>query len=349
MQETRHLRQVERRLKEAMKSDRARIQIGRISGFGLLELSRQRLRPSLQEASTQTCPHCRGAGFIRSTESMALQVLRALEEEGTRHKLSEVTVSIPGAVALYVLNNKRPMLSDIENRHGFRIILLGDDSVVPPDMRIERVRAPAPDAGEKPPAEKDRKKSAKAEETESREEGEKKRPRRRRSRRKSSPEAAAETTAEEAADSEPEAAAAEAGDGDGEGAASEKRPSRRRAGRRGGRRRSSRGSKEAAAKSEPVAEQDDAAAGGSDTGEEIPSVPDSAPEPPPAPEPEPVAPPPPEPEPVAVAAPEPEPAPVMAALSADDSASTPEAGTSAAAVEDPDRPKRRGWWQKIVK
>ena len=349
MQETRHLRQVERRLKEAMKSDRARIQIGRISGFGLLELSRQRLRPSLQEASTQTCPHCRGAGFIRSTESMALQVLRALEEEGTRHKLSEVTVSIPGAVALYVLNNKRPMLSDIENRHGFRIILLGDDSVVPPDMRIERVRAPAPDAGEKPPAEKDRKKSAKAEETESREEGEKKRPRRRRSRRKSSPEAAAETTAEEAADSEPEAAAAEAGDGDGEGAAPEKRPSRRRAGRRGGRRRSGRGSKEAAAKSEPVAEQDDAAAGGSDTGEEIPSVPDSAPEPPPAPEPEPVAPPPPEPEPVAVAAPEPEPAPVMAALSADDSASTPEAGTSAAAVEDPDRPKRRGWWQKIVK
>ena len=349
MQETRHLRQVERRLKEAMKSDRARIQIGRISGFGLLELSRQRLRPSLQEASTQTCPHCRGAGFIRSTESMALQVLRALEEEGTRHKLSEVTVSIPGAVALYVLNNKRAMLSDIENRHGFRITLLGDDSVVPPDMRIERVRAPAPDAGEKPPAAKDRDKPAKAEEAESREEGEKKRSRRRRSRRKSSPEAATETTVEEAADTEREAGAAEAGDGDAEGAASEKRPSRRRAGRRGGRRRSGRGSKASAAKSEPVAEQEDAAAAGSDTGEEIPAAPESVPETPPAPEPEPVAPPPPEPEPVAVSAPEPEPAPVMAALSADDSASTPEAETSAAAVEDPDRPKRRGWWQKIVK
>ena len=349
MQETRHLRQVERRLKEAMKSDRARIQIGRISGFGLLELSRQRLRPSLQEASTQTCPHCRGAGFIRSTESMALQVLRALEEEGTRHKLSEVTVSIPGAVALYVLNNKRTMLSDIENRHGFRITLLGDDSVVPPDMRIERVRAPAPDAGEKPPAAKDRDKSAKAEEAESREEGEKKRSRRRRSRRKSSPETATETTVEEAADTEREAGAAEAGDGDGEGAASEKRPSRRRAGRRGGRRRSGRGSKASAAKSEPVAEQDDAAAAGPDTGEEIPAAPESVSETPPAPEPEPVAPPPPEPEPVAVSTPEPEPAPVMAALAADDSASTPEAETSAAAVEDPDRPKRRGWWQKIVK
>ena len=349
MQETRHLRQVERRLKEAMKSDRARIQIGRISGFGLLELSRQRLRPSLQEASTQTCPHCRGAGFIRSTESMALQVLRALEEEGTRHKLSEVTVSIPGAVALYVLNNKRAMLSDIENRHGFRITLLGDDSVVSPDMRIERVRAPASDAGEKPPAPKDREKSAKTEEAESREEGEKKRSRRRRARRKSSPEAAVETTAEEAADTEPETAAAEAGDGDGEAAASEKRSSRRRAGRRGGRRRSGRGSKASTANSEAVAEQDDAAAAGSDAGEEIPAAPDSAPEPPPAPEPEPVAPPPPEPEPVAVSVPEPEPAPVMAALSADDSASTPEAETSAAEVEDPDRPKRRGWWQKMVK
>ena len=348
MQETRHLRQVERRLKEAMKSDRARIQIGRISGFGLLELSRQRLRPSLQEASTQTCPHCRGAGFIRSTESMALQVLRALEEEGTRHKLSEVTVSIPGAVALYVLNNKRAMLSDIENRHGFRITLLGDDSVVSPDMRIERVRAPAPDAGEKPPASKDREKSAKAEDAESREEGEKKRSRRRRSRRKSSPEAAVETTAEETADTEPETAAAEAGDGDGEGAASEKRSSRRRAGRRGGRRRSGRGSKASTANSEAVAEQDDAAAAGSDTGEEIPAA-DSAPEPPPAPEPEPVAPPPPEPEPVAVSVPEPQPAPVMAALSADDSAGTPGAETSAAEAEDPDRPKRRGWWQKIVK
>ena len=111
MQESRHLRQVERRLKEAMKADRARIRIGRISGFGLLELSRQRLRPSLQEASTRICPHCRGAGVVRSTESMALQVLRALEDEGIRHRSSEVTVSIPGSVALYVLNNKRAMLA----------------------------------------------------------------------------------------------------------------------------------------------------------------------------------------------------------------------------------------------
>ena len=164
MQETRHLRQVERRLKESMKADRARIQIGRISGFGLLELSRQRLRPSLQEASTQTCPHCRGAGFIRSTESMALQVLRALEEEGIRHRLSEVTIAIPGPVALYVLNNKRAMLTDIENRYGFRVTLLGDDSVIPPDMRIERVRASASEAAESAPAVEAEAKPGKAEE-----------------------------------------------------------------------------------------------------------------------------------------------------------------------------------------
>ena len=206
MQENRNLRQVERRLKEAMKADRARIQIGRISGFGLLELSRQRLRPSLQEASTQTCPHCRGAGFVRSTESMALQVLRALEEEGIRHRLGEVTVSIPGSVALYVLNNKRAMLADIESRYGFRVTLLGDDSVIPPDMRIERVRAAESD--ERPPAaEAETDKTAKA----AAEDGEKKRPRRRRSRRKPAAEAVAEPAAETTAQPPEEAVSEETG------------------------------------------------------------------------------------------------------------------------------------------
>ena len=353
MQETRHLRQVERRLKEAMKSDRARIQIGRISGFGLLELSRQRLRPSLQEASTQTCPHCRGAGFIRSTESMALQVLRALEEEGTRHNLSEVTVSIPSSVALYVLNNKRAVLSDIENRYGFRIALLGDDSVVSPDMRIERVRAPASDAGEKPAAAEGRDKPAKAEEAAPREEGEKKRSRRRRSRRKSSPEATAEAVAEETADTDRETGAAEAGDGDDEGAASERRPSRRRAGRRGGRRRSGRGSKASEEKSEAVSEPDASTPPtppSSETDEAGTAEPDPVPEPPAAPPQEPVPAARPAPEVAAVS--DPEPAPALAALAIDDTGDTPapsEAETDAAAIEDPDRPKRRGWWQKMVK
>ena len=350
MQETRHLRQVERRLKEAMKSDRARIQIGRISGFGLLELSRQRLRPSLQEASTQTCPHCRGAGFIRSTESMALQVLRALEEEGTRPNLSEVTVSIPSSVALYVLNNKRAVLSDIENRYGFRITLLGDDSVVSPDMRIERVRAPASDPDEKPAAAEGRDKPAKAEEAAPREEGEKKRSRRRRSRRKSSPEATAETVAEETADTDRETGAAGAGDGDDEGAASERRPSRRRAGRRGGRRRSGRASKASEEKSEAVSEPDAPTPQSSETDEAGTAEPDPAPEPPAAPPQEPVPAARPAPEVAAVS--DPEPAPALAALAIDDTGDTPapsEAETDAAAIEDPDRPKRRGWWQKMVK
>ena len=352
MQETRHLRQVERRLKEAMKSDRARIQIGRISGFGLLELSRQRLRPSLQEASTQTCPHCRGAGFIRSTESMALQVLRALEEEGTRHNLSEVTVSIPSAVALYVLNNKRAVLSEIENRYGFRIALLGDDSVVSPDMRIDRVRAPAPapDTGDKPPAAESREKTAKADEAGSREEGEKKRSRRRRSRRKSSPEAVAETTAEEAADTGQDAGAAEASDGDGEEETPERRSSRRRAGRRGGRRRSGRGAKASESKSEAVSEPDASAPAASETEETGPEEPQSAPEPPAEPAQEPVSVPQPDSEPAAVS--DPEPAPALAALAIDDAGDAPaRSGEDPvdAAIEDPDRPKRRGWWQKIVK
>ena len=349
MQETRHLRQVERRLKDAMKSDRARIQIGRISGFGLLELSRQRLRPSLQEASTQTCPHCRGAGFIRSTESMALQVLRALEEEGTRHDLSEVTVSIPGAVALYVLNNKRAVLSDIENRYGFRIVLLGDDSVVSPDMRIDRVRAPAPDTGDKPSAAESREKAAKTDEAGPREEGEKKRSRRRRSRRKSSSEAAAETTAEEAADTGQDAGAAETGDADGEEEAPERRSSRRRAGRRGGRRKSGRGSKASESKSETVSEPDASAPAEPETEETSPAEPQPAPEPPAEPAPEPVSAPQHEPEPATVS--DPEPAPALAALAIDDAgdASARSEEDSAAAIEDPDRPKRRGWWQKIVK
>ena len=384
MQEGRHLRQVERRLKDAMKADRARIQIGRISGFGLLELSRQRLRPSLQEASTQTCPHCRGVGFVRSTESMALQVLRALEEEGMRHRLSEITVSIPGLVALYVLNNKRPMLADIENRYGFRVTLLGDESVVPPDMVIERVRATAPEGAERSAAaEEDQ--PAKSEETAPAEEGEKKRSRRRRSRRKPAAEAAAETGAETTAQPDTESAAAESGDADADAAETETRPSRKRSARRGGRRRSARGAKtetgEAAVAEPDNAETSAPAANGDGAPEPMPAAeppPAPAPEPVPAPqpvaaaepapepmavfapepvavsapEPEPVAAPEPTPEPVAVFAPEPvavfapEPvavfAPAVAALAAD------AAGGNSADPAD-DRPKRRGWWQKIVK
>ena len=144
MEDGRNQGAVERKLKDAMKNDRARIQLGRISPFGLLELSRQRLRSSLIEASTQVCPHCNGTGTIRSTESTALVVLRALEEEGIRRRTAEIAIYVPTPIALYVLNQKRDTLSVIEQRYGFRVMVLQDDTLVPPAFRLERVRAMTP-------------------------------------------------------------------------------------------------------------------------------------------------------------------------------------------------------------
>ena len=140
MEDGRHNHQVERRLKDAMRVDRARIQIGRISAFGLLELSRQRLRPSLVEASTTICPHCGGSGHIRSTESTSLHVLRAVEEEGAKRRAAELSVYVPTDVALYILNHKRAALADIETRHDMKVFLLHDDTLIPPNHRIERTK-----------------------------------------------------------------------------------------------------------------------------------------------------------------------------------------------------------------
>jgi len=140
MEETRHQRQVEHKVKDAMRHDRARIQIGRISAFGLLEMSRQRLRPSLLEHSTESCPHCAGTGRIRSIESAALHALRAIEEEGVRRRASEIAVSVPPHVALYLLNQKRHALSEIENRYGFSVTIEADDELHAADCEIERVR-----------------------------------------------------------------------------------------------------------------------------------------------------------------------------------------------------------------
>ncbi|MBV9584828.1 MAG: Rne/Rng family ribonuclease [Alphaproteobacteria bacterium] len=140
MEEHRNQIAVERRLKEALKNDRARIQVGRISPFGLLEMSRQRLRPSLTEASTQPCPHCGGTGFIRSVESAALYVLRSIEEEGIRHRSAEVCIYVPTTVALYILNQKRESLAQIEARYGVKVAVARDDSLIPPNFRLERLR-----------------------------------------------------------------------------------------------------------------------------------------------------------------------------------------------------------------
>jgi ribonuclease E len=141
MEETRHQRQVEHKVKDAMRHDRARIQIGRISAFGLLEMSRQRLRPSLLEHSTETCPHCAGTGRIRSIESAALHALRTIEEEGVRRRAGEIVVSVPPNVALYLLNQKRHTLSEIEKRYGFSVTIEADDELHAADCEIERVRS----------------------------------------------------------------------------------------------------------------------------------------------------------------------------------------------------------------
>ncbi len=131
---------VEKRFKEALKSDRARIQIGRISPFGLMELSRQRLRPSLMETDFQFCPHCNGTGWLRSLESSAMHVLRGIEEEGLRQRSLEISVTCPSAVALYILNHKRFALTNLENRYGFHVFVFSDGSLVPPAYRMERLK-----------------------------------------------------------------------------------------------------------------------------------------------------------------------------------------------------------------
>jgi len=151
MEETRHQRQVEHKVKDAMRNDRARIQIGRISAFGLLEMSRQRLRPSLLEHSTEICPHCAGTGRVRSIESAALHALRAIEEEGVRRRASEIVVSVPPNVALYLLNQKRHTLTEIESRYSFHVTVEADDELHAADCEIERVRSRRDDRGEQRP------------------------------------------------------------------------------------------------------------------------------------------------------------------------------------------------------
>ena len=133
--------QVEKRLKDAMRNDRARIQIGRISPFGLLEMSRQRLRMSLLETSSEPCPFCAGTGIRRSTDSAALVALRAIQEEANHQHAHQIIVHVPTAVALYILNQKRPNLAEIEQSTGTSVIIAADESLIPPDFRIERVRA----------------------------------------------------------------------------------------------------------------------------------------------------------------------------------------------------------------
>ena len=140
MEERRNNAAVEKRIKDRLKTDRARIQVGRISGFGLMEMSRQRLRPGMIEATTALCPHCHGTGLLRSDDNQALAILRELEEEGVRKRAKEVLVKVPVNIANYLLNAKREHITMIETRYGLSIRIEAVASMISPDYQLERLK-----------------------------------------------------------------------------------------------------------------------------------------------------------------------------------------------------------------
>ncbi|MEE4219295.1 MAG: Rne/Rng family ribonuclease [Xanthomonadales bacterium] len=140
MMDRKHQRNVEERLRHALQIDKARVQTGRISRFGLLEMSRQRLRPSLGESSQETCPRCDGHGTIRSVESLALSILRLVEEESMKEFTGQVIVQAPVTVGNFLLNEKRPALADIERRHNAPILVVSNEYMERPKFEIHRVR-----------------------------------------------------------------------------------------------------------------------------------------------------------------------------------------------------------------
>lgn len=140
MHSNRHQRDVENKIRDAVKSDRARVQIGKISRFGLLEMSRQRLRPSIGESTQIVCPRCKGVGVIRGVESLALSMLRLLEEESMKENTRRVTVQLPVDVATFLLNEKRNQITRIEDRHGLHILIVPNEHLETPQYTIERTR-----------------------------------------------------------------------------------------------------------------------------------------------------------------------------------------------------------------
>ena len=140
MDERKNNAAVEKRMKDKLKSDRARIQVGRISGFGLMEMSRQRLRPGMIEATTAPCPSCHGTGLIRSDDNMALSILRQIEEEGVRRRSREVLVRAPVPIANYLMNQKREHIAQIEMRYGLSVRIEADVHLVSPDFALEKFK-----------------------------------------------------------------------------------------------------------------------------------------------------------------------------------------------------------------
>ena len=231
MEESRHNRAVERKLKEAMRLDRARIQFGRISPFGLLEMSRQRLRPSLFESSTVVCPNCNASGYVRTTESMALHLLRGLEEEGIRRGAGEVLVTAPPMAALYLLNRMRDRIVEIERRYGFQVRVEVDEGLIVPNYTLERLSL-----GPRSGAEEDEERGERAEDEGDR--GERKRTRGRRRRRRGEEPAEVAAAEPATAEAEDEVAIVEERAAATEENGEDKPKRRRRRGKRGGRRRS---------------------------------------------------------------------------------------------------------------
>jgi len=298
MDERRNNRAVERKLKEALRGDRARIQIGRISHFGLLEMSRQRLRASMLEGTTDMCPVCQGMGTVRSTESVALEVLRSIEDTLISQGAHNMKALTSVDAALYILNQKRALLRDIENRYGVSVVITADPSFHGATFSIEKTAETSDDATESaviqmdtvfqtPEQEREQSEAVGEEERETGDEdgepGRRKRRRRRRGRRGRSaerelaPEGEGEVPLDENGEppseeaevgEEAEMPAPQEGDADGEGTeagASPRRPRRR--GRRGGRR-----TRTAAATADETesAQGEEAASGEAETGEAEP-------------------------------------------------------------------------------
>lgn len=140
MQPVKNQREVENRMRDALSMDRARVQIGRISRFGLLEMSRQRLRPSLGETTSKVCPRCAGQGTIRSTKSLALSILRLVEEEAKKERSAEIRAVVPVTVGTFLLNEKRNAILSIEQRHQARIVILPNADMVTPHYQVTRLR-----------------------------------------------------------------------------------------------------------------------------------------------------------------------------------------------------------------
>ena len=140
MDSPKHQRDVEDRLKDALKHDRARVQVGRISRFGLLEMSRQRLRPSLGEATQIVCPRCEGHGQIRGVESLALSTLRLIEEHAMKENTGQVLVQAPSSVVNFLLNEKRASVVEIEMRHKVHVMIIADEKLQTPHIEIQRIR-----------------------------------------------------------------------------------------------------------------------------------------------------------------------------------------------------------------